>query len=92
MVGHVGDGNFHLGLVIDPDNSAEMAEASALNDRLVRRAVAMEGTSTGEHGIGSGKIKFMQLEHGNAVRVMQAVKAALDPQGILNPGKVLPDG
>jgi D-lactate dehydrogenase (cytochrome) len=92
MVGHVGDGNFHLGLVIDPDNPAEMAEASALNDRLVRRAVAMEGTSTGEHGIGSGKIKFMQLEHGNAVRVMQAVKAALDPQGILNPGKVLPDG
>lgn len=92
MVGHVGDGNFHLGLAIDPDDPNELAEAAALNDRLVRRAIAMEGTSTGEHGVGSGKIKFMELEHGEAVDVMRQVKAALDPQGILNPGKVLPAG
>lgn len=89
-LGHVGDGNFHLGLVIDPSNPDEMAEAEALNDRLVRRAIALEGTCTGEHGVGSGKIKFMELEHGSAVDVMRAVKAALDPAGILNPGKVLP--
>lgn len=89
-VGHVGDGNFHLGLVIDPTNPAELAEAEVLNDRLVRRAIGLEGTCTGEHGVGSGKIKFMALEHGAGVGVMQAIKAALDPAGILNPGKVLP--
>ncbi len=89
-VGHVGDGNFHLGLVIDPDSPAELAEAEALNDRLVRRAIALDGTCTGEHGVGSGKIRFMALEHGAALGVMQAVKSALDPLGIMNPGKVLP--
>jgi len=91
MVGHVGDGNFHLGFVIDPANPAELAEAEALNDRLIRRAIALDGTCTGEHGIGSGKRKFMQIEHGSGVAVMRAIKAALDPLGILNPGKVLPD-
>jgi len=90
-VGHVGDGNFHLGLVIDPADPAELAEAEALNDRLVRRAIAMEGTATGEHGVGSGKRKFMTLEHGEGIAVMRAIKQALDPLGILNPGKVLPD-
>jgi D-lactate dehydrogenase (cytochrome) len=88
-VGHVGDGNFHLGLVIDPANPDELAEA--LNDRLVRRAIAMDGTATGEHGVGSGKRKFMALEHGEGVAVMRAIKQALDPLGILNPGKILPD-
>lgn len=92
IVGHVGDGNFHLGLVVDPDNPSEMAEAERINDRLVRRAIAVEGTCTGEHGVGTGKIKFMDLEHGNAVRVMQAIKSALDPSNLLNPGKVLPPG
>jgi D-lactate dehydrogenase (cytochrome) len=91
MVGHVGDGNFHLGLLIDPENPQELAEAEALNDRLVRRAIALDGTSTGEHGIGSGKRKFMTVEHGAGVTVMRAIKTALDPLGILNPGKVLPD-
>ena len=91
-VGHVGDGNFHLGLVIDPTDSAEMAEADALNDRLVRRAIALDGTCTGEHGVGSGKIRFMNLEHGTGIKVMRAIKSALDPLGILNPGKVLPQG
>ncbi|MEH3143777.1 MAG: FAD-binding protein [Methylobacterium frigidaeris] len=91
-VGHVGDGNFHLGLIVDPDSPAELAEAAALNDRLVRRAIALDGTCTGEHGVGSGKIKFMDLEHGAAVGVMRSIKRALDPLGILNPGKVLPAG
>ncbi|MFF7709890.1 FAD-linked oxidase C-terminal domain-containing protein [Pseudomonas sp. NPDC007930] len=90
MVGHVGDGNFHLGLVVDPSNPAELLEAEAINERLVHRAIALDGTATGEHGIGSGKIKFMALEHGAAVATMQAIKQALDPQGIMNPGKVLP--
>jgi D-lactate dehydrogenase (cytochrome) len=90
MVGHVGDGNFHLGLVVDPSSEAELAEAEALNNRLVHRAIALEGTATGEHGVGSGKIKFMELEHGAAINTMRAIKTALDPQGILNPGKVLP--
>lgn len=91
MVGHVGDGNFHVGLIIDPDNPAEMAEASAINDRLVKRAIELDGTSTGEHGVGTGKRKFMALEHDAGVGVMRAIKQALDPLGILNPGKVLPD-
>jgi D-lactate dehydrogenase (cytochrome) len=90
-VGHVGDGNFHLGLVVDPASAAELAEAEAINDRLVRRAIAMDGTCTGEHGVGSGKVKFMALEHGPAIKVMRAIKAALDPNNLLNPGKVLPE-
>jgi D-lactate dehydrogenase (cytochrome) len=89
-VGHVGDGNFHLGLVIDPASAAELAEAEEINDRLVRRAIAMDGTCTGEHGVGSGKVRFMALEHGPAIKVMRAIKAALDPDDLLNPGKVLP--
>jgi len=90
-VGHVGDGNFHMGLCIDPANAAEMAEAEAFNERLVKRAIAMDGTCTGEHGIGTGKRKFMKLEHGGGVEVMRAIKRALDPDNILNPGKILPD-
>jgi D-lactate dehydrogenase (cytochrome) len=90
-VGHVGDGNFHLGLLIDPQSEAELAEADALNDRLVARAIALDGTCTGEHGIGTGKRKFMRMEHGAAVDVMRAIKRALDPRNILNPGKILPE-
>jgi D-lactate dehydrogenase (cytochrome) len=88
-VGHVGDGNFHMGLVIDPQNAAEMAEAEAFNERLVKRAIAMDGTCTGEHGVGTGKRKFMRLEHGEGVEVMRAIKRALDPQNIMNPGRVI---
>jgi D-lactate dehydrogenase (cytochrome) len=80
-----------MGLVIDPANAAEMAEAEAFNERLVKRAIAMDGTCTGEHGIGTGKRKFMKLEHGEGVEVMRAIKKALDPENILNPGKILPD-
>jgi D-lactate dehydrogenase (cytochrome) len=89
LVGHVGDGNFHLVFLIDPNRPQEIAEASALNDRLIARALAMEGTSTGEHGIGFGKIDFLVAEHGAAVGVMRTIKRALDPDNILNPGKIV---
>ncbi|MFA5665086.1 MAG: FAD-linked oxidase C-terminal domain-containing protein [Castellaniella sp.] len=91
IVGHVGDGNFHVLMLLDPDNPAEWAESEALNRRLVERAIAMEGTCTGEHGVGLHKQAFMLAEHGaDALHVMAAIKAALDPHNILNPGKMLP--
>jgi D-lactate dehydrogenase (cytochrome) len=89
LVGHVGDGNFHLVFMIDPNRPEEIAEASRLNDRMVARALAMDGTSTGEHGVGYGKMDFLVAEHGEAVSVMRAIKIALDPNCILNPGKIL---
>ncbi len=88
LVGHVGDGNFHLGFLINRDDPKELAEAERLNDRLVMRALAMDGTCTGEHGIGLGKMKFLTAEHGDAVSVMRSIKIALDPQNIMNPGKI----
>ena len=88
LVGHVGDGNFHLGFLIMRDDPRELAEAERLNDRLVMRALAMDGTSTGEHGIGLGKQKFMLAEHGEAVGVMRQIKQTLDPQNLMNPGKI----
>lgn len=90
IVGHVGDGNFHLLLLVDTENEQEMRVAAEVNDRLVHRALEMGGTCTGEHGIGYGKLSFMELEHGASVGVMQAIKNALDPGNILNPGKVVP--
>ena len=89
IVGHVGDGNFHLTFVVFPDDIAEMAAATGVHDRLVARALAMDGTCTGEHGVGLGKMSFLESEHGRGVDVMRQLKAALDPKGILNPGKVL---
>jgi D-lactate dehydrogenase (cytochrome) len=89
LVGHVGDGNFHLVFLIDPDKPEELAEAERLNERLVLRALAMGGTCTGEHGIGCGKMDFLVAEHGEAVSVMRQVKQALDPDNIMNPGKML---
>jgi len=92
LVGHVGDGNFHLLLLADPEIAEEMERASAFSQRLVERALRLEGTCTGEHGIGRGKRKYMALEHGDvALDVMRAIKRALDPADILNPGKILPD-
>ncbi len=89
LVGHVGDGNFHFGYLIDPDDPAERDRAEQLNHRLVSRAIAMDGTCTGEHGIGIHKQAFLREECGDgAIAMMQAIKAALDPLGILNPGKV----
>jgi D-lactate dehydrogenase (cytochrome) len=89
IVGHVGDGNFHLTFVVDTNDPAQMAAAGGVHNRMVARALAMEGTCSGEHGIGLGKIGFLESERGNGVRVMRQVKEALDPDGILNPGKVL---
>ena len=92
MVGHVGDGNFHVVMLVDPDDPAELATADAVYDRLVERAIACGGTCTGEHGVGYGKARFLAREHGDdAVELMRAIKHALDPDGILNPGKVLPE-
>jgi D-lactate dehydrogenase (cytochrome) len=89
IVGHVGDGNFHVVLVVDPDDSDEVARATELNERLVRRALEMGGTCTGEHGIGYGKLDFLVAEHGEAVAVMRQIKRCLDPDNIMNPGKVV---
>ena len=89
LVGHVGDGNFHFGYLIDPSNDNERQRAEALNNALVRRAIAMEGTCTGEHGIGIHKQDFLREECGDgAIAMMRAIKQALDPQNILNPGKI----
>jgi D-lactate dehydrogenase (cytochrome) len=90
ILGHVGDGNFHCAILVDPASAAEMEEAERLNRRIVERALAMDGTCTGEHGVGLHKIDFLLDEHGNdAVELMARVKRAFDPLNILNPGKVL---
>ena len=92
MVGHVGDGNFHMGYLIDPNQPQETALAEQLNVKLVQRALDLGGTCTGEHGIGLHKIAFLEPEAGSgAVAMMRAIKQTLDPDNILNPGKVLPD-
>jgi len=88
IVGHVGDGNFHVMPVFDPANPAERRAIQGFLDRLVERALRMEGTCTGEHGIGQGKINYLVKEHGLGVEVMVAIKKALDPLNILNPGKI----
>ena len=74
--------------MLDTDDEAELAAAGAVNERLIARALAMGGTCTGEHGIGYGKLGFLQAEHGEAVAVMRAVKQALDPHNLMNPGKI----
>ncbi len=89
IVGHVGDGNFHTVMLVDTDNEDEMKTAIAFNERLLERSLSMGGTITGEHGIGTGKMEFLIKEHGAAVNVMKTIKQALDPQNILNPGKVV---
>lgn len=88
--GHAGDGNFHLGLVIDPDSQEEYEIASGISSRLAYRALAMEGTCSGEHGIGLGKLRYMEAEHGPALDIMRAIKGLFDPNSIMNPGKLIP--
>jgi D-lactate dehydrogenase (cytochrome) len=90
MVGHIGDGNFHTMPMVDMTNPKEIAAAEILIDKMAKRAIAMDGTCSGEHGIGQGKMKFLKAEHGPALATMRAIKQALDPQDILNPGKILP--
>lgn len=91
IVGHVGDGNFHVLMLLDADDPAEFQESEALNRRLVERAIRMEGTCTGEHGVGLHKMAFMEAEHGrDALDLMVALKRAFDPHDILNPGKIIP--
>jgi D-lactate dehydrogenase (cytochrome) len=90
IVGHVGDGNFHVQPMIDTENPAEVAQAEDFLERLVERALAMEGTCTGEHGVGQKKMKYLQAEHGpEALELMRALKRAMDPANIMNPGKIL---
>jgi D-lactate dehydrogenase (cytochrome) len=90
--GHAGDGNLHLGLVHDPDDQAAMEAVERVNHAVVTAGLALGGTCTGEHGIGMGKRGFMAQEHGDAVALMRGIKVLFDPKGILNPGKILPEG
>jgi D-lactate dehydrogenase (cytochrome) len=90
IIGHVGDGNFHVQMIIDPNDASDIARAEGVNERMVSRAIAMQGTCTGEHGIGLHKIDFLVQESGEeTVDVMRTIKHALDPHNIFNPGKVL---
>jgi D-lactate dehydrogenase (cytochrome) len=88
ILGHVGDGNFHVVFAIDPDAPGERDEVASINQRLVERALAMDGTCTGEHGIGLGKQKYLEAELGDAVGLMRTIKSALDPKDLFNPGKI----
>ena len=89
ILGHVGDGNFHVSLLVDMDDAGEVQRVQGFIERLVRRGLAMEGTCTGEHGVGQLKKKYMREEHADgALDAMRAIKQALDPQGIMNPGKI----
>ncbi len=89
LVAHAGDGNFHLSVLIDMDDSAEIGAAEKLSDRLAERAIAMDGTCTGEHGIGQGKIAYLESELGPTLDVMRIIKRAIDPDNIMNPGKIV---
>ena len=90
IVGHIGDGNFHLTLLVDTNDPADVKRCKDLSERLVVRALAMDGTCTGEHGVGQGKMKYLLKEHGSAaLAAMAAIKTALDPQNLMNPGKIV---
>jgi len=88
ILGHVGDGNFHVVFLLDPNDPADEAEARRLNDRLISRAIALGGTCTGEHGIGLGKQDWLEKELGGGVEVMRQIKRTIDPMNIMNPGKI----
>ena len=91
LVGHAGDGNFHLIIMLDPDDRAEFDTIARLSERLVERALKFGGTCSGEHGVGVGKLKYLEAEHGEALGVMRAIKHAIDPGNLMNPGKLIPD-
>jgi D-lactate dehydrogenase (cytochrome) len=90
IVGHVGDGNFHVAFLLDPDDAASIAQAEALNTSIVDDALARGGTCTGEHGVGFGKLAYLEREHGDLVPFYRAIKQVFDPNGIMNPGKAVP--
>jgi D-lactate dehydrogenase (cytochrome) len=89
LAGHVGDGNFHLIFLMDPNDPTELPKAKAINARLIERALAMGGTCSGEHGVGIGKMEYLQTEHGESLEVMKTIKRALDPENRMNPGKLV---
>ena len=91
IAGHVGDGNFHVVMLLDPNVAEEVQVCEQFNERLIKRALSMQGTITGEHGIGYGKRKYLRDEHGDAVTLMRQLKQMMDPLNLLNPDKVLPD-
>jgi len=91
LVGHAGDGNFHLVILFDPDNADQRARAEGLARRVSLRAIAAGGTCSGEHGIGTHKLDVMAIEHGEAVDLMRTIKRALDPLNLMNPGKTIPN-
>jgi D-lactate dehydrogenase (cytochrome) len=89
IVGHVGDGNFHVAVLLDMSDAEEVARAKKFNEALIARSLSMDGTCTGEHGVGEGKIKYLEAEHGAVgLAAMRGVKHALDPDNIMNPGKI----
>jgi D-lactate dehydrogenase (cytochrome) len=90
LVGHAGDGNFHLIIMLDPGDREEFDKISRLSERLVERALRFGGTCSGEHGVGIGKLKYLEAEHGEALDVMRAIKQAIDPGNLMNPGKLIP--
>ncbi len=89
IVGHVGDGNFHTSPVVDMTNPAEVEAMRGFLARLAERAIRLDGTCTGEHGVGQGKMKYLEAELGAGVSMMRQIKQTLDPLGILNPGKIV---
>jgi D-lactate dehydrogenase (cytochrome) len=91
LVGHAGDGNFHLIIMLDANDASEFDRISRLSERLVERALKFGGTCSGEHGVGIGKLKYLEAEHGGALDVMRAIKHAIDPDNLMNPGKLIPD-
>jgi D-lactate dehydrogenase (cytochrome) len=88
LVGNVGDGNFHVAVLFDRDNDDEVKRVKAFSEALALRAIAMDGTCTGEHGVGQGKMAYLGAEFGDALDLMRAVKRAVDPDNIMNPGKI----
>ncbi len=90
LVGHAGDGNFHLIIMLNPDDKAEFDTITGISERLVKRALKFGGTCSGEHGVGIGKLKYLYAEHGAALDVMQSIKRAIDPHNLMNPGKLIP--
>jgi D-lactate dehydrogenase (cytochrome) len=90
LVGHAGDGNFHLIIMLDPSDKTEFATVTRISERLVERALKFGGTCSGEHGVGFGKLKYLAAEHGEALDVMRSIKHAIDPNNLMNPGKLIP--